>query len=185
MGKSQETFNKKEKEKKRLKKRQDKLLKKEERKASSVGGDLDSMMAYVDENGMLTDTPPDPTKKKKVIKAENIEIGVPKREDVEVPSVRKGRIEFFNTEKGYGFIKETDTQEKFFVHVNGLLEEVREGDTVQFELERGLKGMNAVGVKKVVKPPKAPKVTPTTEGEADTEAKPESDTPDTEEKTEE
>ena len=67
MGKSQETFSKKEKEKKRLKKRQDKLVKKEERKSTSEGGSLESMMAYVDEFGNLSDTPPDPLKKKKIM----------------------------------------------------------------------------------------------------------------------
>ena len=69
MGRSQETFSKKEKEKKKLRKRQDKEAKKEDRKAnSSKGKELDEMMAYVDENGNITETPPDPTKKKKVIK---------------------------------------------------------------------------------------------------------------------
>ncbi|KOF03205.1 putative cold-shock DNA-binding protein [Roseivirga ehrenbergii] len=148
MAKSQETFNKKEKEKKRLKKRQDKQQKKEERQQNSQGGGLDNMIAYVDENGNITDTPPDPTIKKKKIDAKSIEIGVPKREDT-VETVRTGRIEFFNDQKGYGFIKELETQEKFFVHVNGLIDEVREGDKVSFELERGMKGMNAVSVKKV------------------------------------
>ena len=148
MAKSQDTFNKKEKEKKRLKKRKDKAEKKEERKANSEGGGLENMMAYVDEDGNLTDTPPDPTKKKKIIKAESIEIGVPKREDEPLDAIKKGRVEFFNDSKGYGFIKELDTQEKFFVHVNGLVDEIQEGDKVSFELERGMKGMNAVNVKK-------------------------------------
>jgi cold shock CspA family protein len=148
MAKSQETFNKKEKEKKRLKKRQDKQQKKEERQQNSQGGGLDNMIAYVDEDGNITDTPPDPTIKKKKIDAKSIEIGVPKREDV-VETVRTGRVEFFNDQKGYGFIKELETQEKFFVHVNGLVDEVREGEKVSFELERGMKGMNAVNVKKV------------------------------------
>ena len=147
MAKSQETFNKKEKEKKRLKKRQEKQQKREERKANSEGGGLDNMIAYVDENGNLTDTPPDPTKKKKV-KAEHIELGVPKREADELSPFKKGRVEFFNHDKGYGFIKELETQEKYFVHVNGLIDEVVEGNQVVFELEKGLKGMNAVRVKK-------------------------------------
>jgi len=147
MAKSQETYNKKEKEKKRRKKKLDKQAKKEERRANSSGGGLDNMIAYVDENGRITDTPPDPTKKKK-INAKNIEIGVPKREN-EVPVERIGKVEFFDHSKGYGFIKEQDTQEKFFVHINGVLEEIDEGDKVTFDLERGLKGMNAVGVKKV------------------------------------
>ena len=148
MAKSQETFSKKEKEKKRLKKRQDKLVKKEERKADSVGGSLESMMAYVDEYGNISDTPPDPTKKKKII-ASNIEIGVPKREDEPEAAARQGKISYWNDSKGYGFIKDLVTQENVFVHVNGTLENVKEGDTVTFEVERGQKGMNAVRVKKV------------------------------------
>lgn len=147
MAKSQDTYNKKEKEKKRLKKRQDKLAKKEERKLNSEGGELENMMAYVDENGNIVDTPPDPTKIKKV-KASSIEIGVPKREDVYVDPIKKGRVEFFNDAKGFGFIKELDTQEKYFVHINGVIDEIIEGDLVTFELERGMKGMNAVRVKK-------------------------------------
>ena len=131
MAKSQETFNKKEKEKKRLKKRQDKAAKAEERRANSEGGGLDTMMAYLDEFGNIVDTPPDPTIKKKVIKASSIEIGVPKRVDAPVEKVKTGRVEFFNDQKGFGFIKE-----------------FKEGDKVTFELEQGMKGMNCVQVKK-------------------------------------
>ena len=78
MGRSQETFGKKEKEKKRLKKRQDKQKKKEERKSSSGGGGLDDMIAYVDENGRIVDTPPDLTKKEE-IDVESIAISVAKK----------------------------------------------------------------------------------------------------------
>lgn len=149
MGKSQETFNKKEKEKKRLKKRQDKLAKRAERKANPKKSSFEDMIAYVDEFGNITDTPPDITKKK-VIKAEDIEIGVPKREEEEeVDPVRSGKVEFFNTDKGFGFIKENSTNEKFFVHVSSLTEEIVENDKVSFELEQGLKGLNAVRVKKI------------------------------------
>ncbi len=146
MAKSQQSFEKKEKEKKRLEKRQKKQQKREERRANSEGGGIENMMAYVDEDGNITDTPPDPTKKKK-INAKSIEIGVPKRKKEE--TIRKGRVEFFNDSKGYGFIKELETQQKYFIHVNGLLEEIKENDKVTFELERGMKGMNAVRVKKV------------------------------------
>ena len=146
MARAQETFGKKEREKKRLKKREEKAKKKEQRKAS----DQDSMFVYVDENGHLVDTPPDPSKKIKV-DAESIVLGIPKKEesDEEIDPVRKGRVEFFNGSKGYGFIKDTDTQGKFFVHINGCLEEIKENNMVQFELEKGMKGMNAVRVKKV------------------------------------
>ncbi|MEM1136721.1 MAG: cold shock domain-containing protein [Bacteroidota bacterium] len=150
MAKSKETYNKKEKEKKRLKKRQDKQQKREDRRTNSEGGGLENMMAYVDEFGNITDTPPDPTKKKKVIKAENIEISIPKKEaEDELDAIRKGKIEFFNDAKGFGFIRELETQEKYFVHINGLIDDVRENDRVTFELEQGMKGMNAVRVKKV------------------------------------
>ena len=147
MAKSQITFNKKEKEKKRLKKRQDKQAKKEERQANSAGGGLDNMIAYVDEFGNIVDTPPDPSQKKKV-KAESIEIGVPKKEAQEYNPVRNGRVEFFNESKGFGFIIDMETNEKFFVHANGLIDEIAENNLVTFELEKGLKGMNCVKVKK-------------------------------------
>jgi cold shock CspA family protein len=148
MGKSQETFNKKEKEKKRLKKRQDKQARKEERKANPKVSGFENMISYVDEYGNPTDTPPDPSKKI-IINAEDIELGVPKREKEEVDPIRSGKVEFFNDEKGYGFIKENDTNEKFFVHVSSLTEELVENDKVSFELEQGLKGLNAVRVKKI------------------------------------
>lgn len=148
MGRSQETFGKKEREKKRQKKREEKKLRKEDRKANATGGNFEDMLAYVDENGQLVDTPPDPTKKKK-IKAENIEIGVPQRSDEdEDDGPLVGKVTFFNDSKGYGFIKETGTNESYFVHVNGTTEEIGEGDKVEFELEKGPKGFNAVRVKK-------------------------------------
>jgi cold shock CspA family protein len=148
MAKSQQSFNKSEKEKKRLKKQKDKLSKKLERRANSEGGDLNNMIAYVDENGMITDTPPDPSKKIKV-KASSIEIGIPKKEDKEVLAQQEGKVSYFDDSKGFGFIIDSQTQEKYFVHVSGLLEEVKENDKVSFELQRGLKGMNAVKVKKI------------------------------------
>jgi len=150
MGKSQETFSKKEKEKKRLKKRQEKQEKKEQRKNNPGSGQLEDMMVYLDEFGNFTDTPPDPNKKKKEIKASSIELGVPKRIEEEEEAVRTGRVEFFNDAKGYGFIKDAKNQEKYFVHVNGLIcDEIREGDKVTYELERGQKGMNAVKVNRL------------------------------------
>jgi len=148
MGKSQESFNKKEKEKKRLKKRQDKLARREERKANAKPTKFEDMISYVDEYGNPTDTPPDPTKKV-VINAEDIELGVPKKEKEEVDPIRSGKLEFFNDEKGFGFIKETGTNDKFFVHVSNLTEEIEENDNVSFELEQGMKGLNAVRVKKI------------------------------------
>jgi cold shock CspA family protein len=149
MGRSQETYSKREKEKKRLKQRKEKQERKEERKANAQGGgDLESMMAYVDEFGNITDTPPDPTKKKK-IDASSIELGIPKKEKEVFNPNREGKVEFFNHSKGFGFIRDAENQEKYFVHVNGTLEDIDENDKVSYELEKGAKGMNAVNVKKV------------------------------------
>ncbi|HMQ45505.1 MAG TPA: cold shock domain-containing protein, partial [Mariniflexile sp.] len=106
--------------------------------------------AYVDFNGNLTDTPPDPSLKVKV-EAESIELGIPKKEDrgEEEFKANEGKVSFFDTSKGFGFIIDNNSQEKYFVHVSGLLEPIKENDTVTYELERGQKGMNAVRVKKI------------------------------------
>jgi cold shock CspA family protein len=147
MARSQETFNKKEVRNKKDKKRKDKEAKRLARKDNEKSGSLDDMIAYVDENGMISDTPPDPTKKKKVIKAEDIEINVPKREDIEeVDPIRKGVVTFFNESKGFGFIKDRETMESVFVHVNNVLEDIKENNMVTYEVEMGQKGPTAVRV---------------------------------------
>lgn len=151
MGKSQETFSKKEKEKKKLKKKKDKEERREERKANaSNGNSLDEMIAYVDAEGNITDTPPDPNQKKKEIKHEDIQLGATKREELELDVVRTGIVTFFNESKGYGFIRDKDTQESVFVHINGLTEPIKENNKVNFEIEMGPKGPNAVNVKKAL-----------------------------------
>lgn len=61
----------------------------------------------------------------------------------------RGTVKFFNNTKGFGFITEEGTNTEYFVHVSGLIDEVREGDTVEFDLTEGKKGMNAVEVKVV------------------------------------
>jgi cold shock CspA family protein len=109
---------------------------------------MDDMMAYVDENGMITDTPPDPNKKKKVIKAENIEISIPKSEAVSMTdSVRKGTVSFYNDSKGFGFIVDSETKESIFMHVNNIEGDIKENNVVSFEVEMGPKGPNAINVK--------------------------------------
>jgi cold shock CspA family protein len=145
MGRSQETFNKKEVRNKKEKKRKEKAEKRLARKESGKSS-MDDMIAYVDENGMLTNEPPDPSKKQKV-KAEDIEIGIPTRVEEEFDPVRKGVVSFFNDSKGYGFIKDLETKESIFVHINNVLEEIKEGNLVTFEVEKGHKGLAAVKVK--------------------------------------
>lgn len=148
MARPQETFNKKEQEKLRAKKKKEKLEKKEARKANpKLSGE--DMYVYVDENGHLTSTPPDPSKKI-IVDVESIEIGIPKREEQEAESpFKQGIIDFYDTSKGFGFIKELEADNKFFFHVKGLIDDVKEGNKVEFELEKGMKGMNAVRVKKI------------------------------------
>ncbi|WP_347925941.1 cold shock domain-containing protein [Pontimicrobium sp. SW4] len=149
MAKSQQTFNKSEKEKKRLKKREDKRKKMEARKLErEEGGKKGIEFAYVDHNGNLTDTPPDPSKKIKV-KAKHIEISIPRTlesDREEIDPVRNGTVSFFDSSKGFGFIVDSENQEKYFTHISGIIDEVTENDKVSFELEKGMKGMNAVKV---------------------------------------
>jgi cold shock protein len=61
--------------------------------------------------------------------------------------MKEGIVKFFNDSKGFGFIKETSTGEEFFVHISGLVDEVRENDSVEFEVSQGKKGLNAVQVR--------------------------------------
>lgn len=150
MAKSQETYSKKEREKKKRKKQQDKAERKVERKATSnKGKSLEEMFSYVDEDGNITSTPPDPTKKKR-IKAEDIPVSVPKQDPSLVrDTTRTGRITFFNDSKGFGFIRDDETQESIFVHINSMTGQLRENARVSFKTERGHKGLSAVDVKAV------------------------------------
>jgi len=145
-----ETWNKKEREKKRQKNKQDKAEKKQERREQAKdGNNLDNMMAYLDENGNLSSTPPDP-RKKIDFKLEDIEIGVPKYvPPTQAELTRRGKVSFFNDAKGFGFIKDTVSQESIFVHANNLSSPITENDIVTFEVEMGQRGPNAINVKLV------------------------------------
>lgn len=148
MAKSKESFNKKEKQKLKQKKKKEKAEKKEERKANAVKGkSFDDMIAYVDEHGRISSTPPDISRKTKV-NTDDIQISVPRQAKIEYDEVRKGTVTFFNDSKGYGFIKDHDTQESIFVHLSALIDEVRENDVVSFKVEKGPKGLSATEVKK-------------------------------------
>jgi cold shock CspA family protein len=142
-----ESFNKKEKQKQKQKKKQEKELRKGERRANSAGGKLEDMLAYVDEYGNITSTPPDPTRKREEVNLEDIEVSVPKLVRGEEDPVRMGTVTFFNESKGYGFIVDRESGQSIFVHANGLIDPIRENDKVTFETEMGQKGLNAVRVK--------------------------------------
>ena len=61
--------------------------------------------------------------------------------------MKNGTVKFFNESKGFGFIIEDDSKQEHFVHISGLIDEIKEGDAVEFELQEGKKGLNAVNVK--------------------------------------
>lgn len=147
MARSQESFNKKEVRNKKEKKRKDKVAKRLAKKDHDKSGNLEDMIAYVDAFGNITSTPPDPDKVEEII-TENIEISVRKRDTLEeLDPIRKGIVTFFNEAKGFGFLKDSETQESVFVHANNLIDEIKDNNMVSFEVEMGPKGPSAVKVK--------------------------------------
>lgn len=166
MGRSQETFNKKDVRTKKEKKRKEKLARKIAKKEEEKKGNLEDMIMYLDENGNFTEIPPDPTKKKKEIDSESIAVSTPRLENVEIDPIRKGVVTFFNDSKGFGFIKDSETQESVFVHVNNLIDEIKENNMVNFEVEMGMKGPTATNVK-IYKEPVKPAVPAPVEADLD------------------
>ncbi len=146
MGRSQETFNKKEVRNKKEKKRKEKAAKRAARKDGEKKSSLDDMIVYVDENGMLTSMPPDPAIKKSSVKLEDIEVSVPRGSLIKEDPIKKGLVSFFNESKGFGFIKNLDTKQDVFVHINNVNGEIREGNLVTYEVEMGQRGLTAVNV---------------------------------------
>ncbi len=147
MGRSKETFGKKNVRDKKAKKRKEKERRKEERKEEGKKG-FDDMIAYVDENGEIMDEPPEQDQKQKV-DAESIEVSIPKQEKQAAPEIRSGVVDFFDDRKGFGFIQEDNSSERYFCHVSGLVDEIVEGDKVSFKVKKGAKGMDAYNVKVV------------------------------------
>lgn len=137
MGKSKEEYKKDHREKGR---------RRAEKEADVEGTEFDDMIAYVDEFGNITDTPPDP-KKKESVKAEDIVVGVPKKGEFDPEETKKrGKVKFFNEEKGFGFIKDLDTQQDVFVHISACKDDISENDKVTFEVEKTPKGLSAINV---------------------------------------
>jgi cold shock CspA family protein len=157
MAKSSDTFNKKEKEKKRLAKRKEKDQRKEERKAAAKDGkSFEDMIAYVDENGNFSSTPPDLTKKR-VIKETEIELTSRNKGGMQQNYVKTGNVKFFDKDKGFGFIKDDITQEEIFFHFKSANFPIAQSDKVTYETAPGPKGLNAVRIAKAgAMPPPAP-----------------------------
>jgi cold shock CspA family protein len=147
MSRSQETFNKKEVKNKKDKKRKEKAQKRELKKNEGKKSSFDDMIAYVDEFGKLSSTPPDPDKKT-VVLAEDIELKITKNNPDATPDyVHKGVVIFFDESKGFGFINDLKSNTRVFVHANNLLEPIKENNVVVFEEGRGPKGISAMKVK--------------------------------------
>lgn len=142
-----DSFFKKENAKKKAKKKQDKTQRREERKTNNNKGQaLESMFAYVDENGTLTSSPPD-KKNKKEISLENILLGAKPIINIE-PTINKGVITFFS-EKGYGFVTDDETKSNIFFHNNDVLQPVKLGDKVTFDKKKTPRGDNAINLKNI------------------------------------
>ncbi|MCB9285176.1 MAG: cold shock domain-containing protein [Lewinellaceae bacterium] len=151
MSKSQQSFNKKEREKKQRKKKKEKEERREQRKIEKAEkGKLsfEDQLSYVDEDGNFTSKPPDPSKRKK-IKAEDIVLGVPPRDADDANTEKTGKVHSFMPDKGFGFIIDSATKESIFVHIKDAYESIQVGDEVTFETEMGPKGIKAWKVKPV------------------------------------
>lgn len=144
---NRQNSKKKEKEKKREKRREEKLQKKEEKKNNPDSTGLEGMLAYVDQYGNITDTPPDENEKKEEIDSESIEISIPKKTEEESDNSGKGYVKFFDTQKGFGFINSSTSDNSYFFHQSNLIDDVVEGDKVEFNIQKGLKGLDAVDIK--------------------------------------
>jgi len=121
-----------------------KMEKMEERKQHNAKGKgLDEMLAYVDENGNLTTVRPAGIRERREINVEDIQLGAAPVEPKEL--IKSGVVSYFS-DKGYGFIIDDKTKEKFFVHRSELSQPVKEGDRVTFETARTDRGINAVRV---------------------------------------
>ncbi|HNX65646.1 MAG TPA: cold shock domain-containing protein [Bacteroidales bacterium] len=150
MGRSQETSNKKEVRNKKDKKRKEKEQKRAKKKTEGTRS-FDDMIAYVNEFGMISTTPPD-ADKRSVVDVESIQLSATRNSPESVADRTKtGVVSMFNNQKGYGFIRETNTNRSIFVHMNSLIDIIKEGDTVSFEVTSSPKGDSAQQVR-LIKP---------------------------------
>jgi cold shock CspA family protein len=145
MGRSQETFGKKEVRNKKEKKRKEKLEKREKKKTEGKSS-FNDMIAYVDEFGMIRSTPQDPDRIV-VFDKENKGFIAPKKvEDKIKETERKGVVIFLNEAKGFGFIRDNESGQKYFFHVSGLLEPVKQNSNVTFEKSKSPRGISAIKI---------------------------------------
>lgn len=139
------SYNKREVEKKKAQKKRDKQKRKDERRSNGPSS-MDDMIAYVDENGNLCDTPPEVTASEE-IDPTTIQTSVPRREDTEEMRPT-GRIDFFDDKKGFGFIVGKDIERLFF-HVSNAPADIQTGEQVTFDIARDDRGLSAIRVERV------------------------------------
>lgn len=139
-----ETFKKRTLQQRRARRRQEKIERRQQRRAEEAES-YDEMIVYIDEFGNFTDVPPSEQKREKV-KAENIDIGIG---GIAEQTEFKGTITMFLSDKGYGFIREEDTGDSVFFHVNNANQPVAERDRVIYEKERTPKGYAAIRIRKI------------------------------------
>lgn len=143
-----DSWNKREREKKKQQKLKEKEERKRERKDQASRAP-DSMIAYIDENGNIVSTPPDPSARTEV-NAEDIEVSVPKQKPMDPEDlIREGTLTFFNQSRGFGFIRDNATQESIFVHVNDMKKQLAENTKVKFEIRMDVKGAHAINVEPI------------------------------------
>lgn len=147
MGRSKETFGKKEVRNKQIKKRKEKEKRKQERKEQGKSN-FDDMLAWVDEDGQVCSEPPS-TENKEEINAEDIEVSVPKGGNKPEETTITGKVRNYDDTKGYGFIYSSQLDDTVFFHINDCTEEeIKAGDKVEFEIENGPKGLKAIQIVK-------------------------------------
>lgn len=140
------TYSKRDNEKKKQEKRVKKIKKKEERKESGKDS-FDDMIAYVDEYGVISSVPPE-KRPARVSNTNNANTSTDQSNRSQEMTGIKGRVEYLNSEKGYGFIKDTSKTDKYFFHLSNTQEKIQTNDFVSFDLEHTKKGLNAINVKK-------------------------------------
>ena len=140
-----ESFAKKEKEKKKARKKLEKEEKSAERKANNdKGKSLEEMIAYLDEDGNLTDIPPDKQVKRKFNPNDSAQGSNTETEKSEYTGI----VSMFFTDKAYGFITEDGTRASVFVHQNNMEGAIQQNDAVTFKKEKTQKGYQAIQVRK-------------------------------------
>lgn len=138
------TFRKKEVRKRQIEKRREKELRREA-KRNETPDTFEEMIAYVNPNGVITDTPPNPEDYREV-KLEEIEVSIPTDLEIASESELDGHVKFYNEDRGFGFIKDKESVEQYFFHISNAPEDIERNDHVTFRLEDSPRGLNAVEV---------------------------------------